>query len=122
MDLLEEITIGDVADIFVIPANIEKTFDLISHILDAGAFPVIIGGDHSIGYPDTKALAKHVDGRLGIIHFDRHIDTAVTTMDERTHAHHALVARDGPAQCAGVESGADRHRRLDRRPFRRPSG
>ena len=100
MDLLEEITIGDVGDIFVIPANIEKTFDQIdlgiSHILDAGAFPVIIGGDHSIGYPDTKALAKHVDGRLGIIHFDRHIDTAVTTMDERMHTTHWSHATDLP--------------------------
>ena len=100
MDLLEEITIGDAGDIFVIPANIEKTFDQIdlgiSHILDAGAFPVIIGGDHSIGYPDTKALAKHVDGRLGIIHFDRHIDTAVTTMDERMHTTHWSHATDLP--------------------------
>ena len=92
MDLLEEITIGDAGDIFVIPSNIEKTFDQIdlgvSHILDAGAFPVIIGGDHSIGYPDCKAIAKHVDGKLGIVHFDRHIDTAVTTMDERMHTTH----------------------------------
>jgi agmatinase len=92
MDLLEEITIGDIGDIFVIPSNIEKTFDQIdlgiSHVLDAGCFPVIIGGDHSIGYPDAKALAKHVDGKLGIIHFDRHIDTAETTMDERMHTTH----------------------------------
>jgi agmatinase len=92
MDLLEEITIGDIGDIFVIPSNIEKTFDQIdlgiSHILDAGCFPVIIGGDHSIGYPDAKALAKHIDGKLGIIHFDRHIDTAETTMDERMHTTH----------------------------------
>jgi agmatinase len=98
MDLLEEITIGDAGDIFVIPANIEKTFDQIdrgvSHILDAGAFPVIIGGDHCIGYPDAKALAKHVDGKLGIIHFDRHIDTAVTTMDERMHTTHWSHATD----------------------------
>jgi agmatinase len=92
MDLLEEITIGDIGDIFVIPSNIEKTFDQIdlgvSHIMDAGCFPVIIGGDHSIGYPDAKALAKHIEGRLGIIHFDRHIDTAETTMDERMHTTH----------------------------------
>ena len=92
MDLLEEVTIGDAGDIFVIPANLEKTFDQIdlgvSHVVDAGAFPVIIGGDHSIGYPDTKAIAQHVDGRLGIVHFDRHIDTAVTTMDERMHTTH----------------------------------
>ncbi|MBV9544623.1 MAG: agmatinase [Chloroflexi bacterium] len=100
MDLLEEITIGDAGDIFVIPANIEKTFDQIdlglSHILDAGAFPVIIGGDHSIGYPDAKALAKHVDGKLGIIHFDRHIDTAETTMDERMHTTHWSHATNLP--------------------------
>lgn len=100
MDLLEELTIGDAGDIFVIPANIEKTFDQvdlgISHILDTGAFPVIIGGDHSIGYPDAKALAKHVDGRLGIVHFDRHIDTAVTTMDERMHTTHWSHATDLP--------------------------
>jgi agmatinase len=100
MDLLEEITIGDAGDIFVIPANIEKTFDQIElglgHILDAGAFPVIIGGDHSIGYPDAKALAKHVDGKMGIIHFDRHIDTAETTMDERMHTTHWSHATNLP--------------------------
>ncbi|MDG4825309.1 agmatinase [Asanoa sp. WMMD1127] len=92
MDLLEEISIGDAGDIFVIPSNIEKTFNQVElgvrHILDAGAFPVIVGGDHSIGLPDATALAAHVDGRLGIIHFDRHIDTAVTTMDERMHTTH----------------------------------
>ncbi len=92
MDLLEELTIGDAGDIFVIPSNIEKTFDQIdlgiSHIIEAGAFPVIMGGDHSIGYPDAKALARHIDGKLGIVHFDRHIDTAETTMDERMHTTH----------------------------------
>jgi agmatinase len=100
MDLLEEISIGDAGDIFVIPGNIEKSFDQIdlgvSFIVDSGAFPVIIGGDHCIGYPDTKALARHVDGRLGIIHFDRHIDTAVTTMDERMHTTHWSHATDLP--------------------------
>jgi agmatinase len=92
IDLLEEVKICDVGDIFVIPSNLEKTFDQvdlgISHLLDKGCFPVIIGGDHSIGYPDAKALARHVDGKLGIIHFDRHIDTAERTMDERMHTTH----------------------------------
>lgn len=92
MDLIEEISIGDAGDIFVIPSNLEKTFDQIdlglSHILESGAFPVVMGGDHSIGYPDVRALAKHVDGRLGIVHFDRHIDTAEFHMDERMHTTH----------------------------------
>ena len=38
--------------------------------------------------PDAKALAKHVDGKLGIIQFDRHIDTAERTTDERMHTTH----------------------------------
>ena len=100
MDLLEEIDIADAGDIFVIPSNIEKTFDQIElgvgHLLDKGTFPVIIGGDHSIGYPNAKAIAKHVDGKLGIIHFDRHIDTAETTMDERMHTTHWSHATNIP--------------------------
>ncbi|HEX5905481.1 MAG TPA: agmatinase family protein [Propionibacteriaceae bacterium] len=84
----------------MIPANIEKPFDQIdlglSHILDAGAFPIIIGGDHCIGFPDAKGVAKHVEGKLGIIHFDRHIDTAETTMDERMHTTHWSHATNLP--------------------------
>lgn len=33
---------------------------------------------------------------MGIIHFDRHIDTAVTTMDERMHTTHWSHATDLP--------------------------
>lgn len=42
-------------DVFTIPANIEKTFDQISnavaHVAATGSLPIILGGDHSIGYP-----------------------------------------------------------------------
>ena len=49
-----------------------------------------------IGYPDAKAIARQVEGNLGIIHFDRHIDTARTTMDERMHTTHWSHATDLP--------------------------
>jgi arginase family enzyme len=45
----------------------------------------VIGGDHSIGYPDVKAVARHVDGNVGIVHLDRHIELAERDMDERMH-------------------------------------
>jgi agmatinase len=86
VDLRESITICDLSDVFTIPANIEKTFDQISdavgHVYASGAFPVVLGGDHSIGYPTTRAVAGHLDGNLGIIHFDRHVDTQETDLDE----------------------------------------
>src|ERR1700743_2258883 len=79
VDLRESITISDLGDIFTIPANIEKTFAHITkgvgHVFASGAFPVVLGGDHSIGYPTTRGVAQHLAGNLGIIHFDRHVDT-----------------------------------------------
>jgi agmatinase len=89
VDLRESMTICDLGDVFTIPANIEKTFDQITkavgHVYSSGAFPVVLGGDHSIGYPTTRAVAEHLDGKLGIIHFDRHVDTQETDLDERMH-------------------------------------
>jgi agmatinase len=89
VDLRESVTMADLGDVFTIPANIEKTFDQItkavSHVYGSGAFPVVLGGDHSIGYPTTRGVAEHLDGKLGIIHFDRHVDTQETDLDERMH-------------------------------------
>jgi agmatinase len=93
VDLFEELDFCDAGDIFVIPGNIEKTFDqvsmAVSHIYTSGAtsgaFPIICGGDHSLGYPNVRGVAPHIDGNVGIIHFDRHIDMQDMDMDERMH-------------------------------------
>jgi len=89
VDLSEELSLCDAGDIFVIPSNIEKSFDQIdravSFVYGEGVFPVVIGGDHSIGYPDVRAIAPYIDGRVGIIHLDRHIDLQERDMDERMH-------------------------------------
>ncbi len=89
VDLAEELNMCDAGDIFVIPSNLEKSFDQIdravSYIHEQGVFPVVIGGDHSIGYPDVRAIAPHIDGKVGIIHLDRHIDIQERDMDERMH-------------------------------------
>ncbi len=45
----------------------------------AGAIPVILGGDHTVAYPDATGVARHVGwGRLSMIHFDAHADTGDT--------------------------------------------
>ncbi|WP_390624724.1 agmatinase family protein [Anthocerotibacter panamensis] len=89
VDLREQITLCDLGDVFVIPANIEKAFDQISramsHVFRSGTFPIILGGDHSIGYPTVRGVAPHIKGNVGIIHFDRHVDTQETDLDERMH-------------------------------------
>ena len=88
VDLRESMKLCDVGDVFTI-ANIEKGFDQISkavaHVRSNNVFPIMLGGDHSIGYPDVRGIAPFIDGPIGIIHIDRHVDTQETDMDERMH-------------------------------------
>jgi arginase family enzyme len=46
----------------------------IGAVADAGARPIVIGGDHSISLPIPRALAKR-HGPLALVQFDAHIDT-----------------------------------------------
>jgi agmatinase len=103
VDLQEELDLVDAGDVFVIPSNIEKSFDQIdravSFIVGKGVFPIVLGGDHSIGYPDVRAIAPHIDGKVGIIHLDRHIDIQERDMDERMHTtpwFHATNIKNAP--------------------------
>lgn len=88
VDLRESLKMCDVGDIFC-PANITKSHDQISkgiaHILSQGTLPMIMGGDHSIGYPTLRGVAECVEGKVGIIHLDRHVDTQEKDMDEIMH-------------------------------------
>ena len=49
--------------------------DTVGQVLDAGALPRVLGGDHSIAEPDIRACAA-VHGPVGLVHFDAHTDTA----------------------------------------------
>ncbi len=104
VDLNESLTIVDAGDINVIPANLEKSFDqiakAISYAAEREVFPIVLGGDHAIGYPDVRGLAPFIDGNIGIIHFDRHSDLSEYGIDERMHGSpffHATNIPNAPA-------------------------
>jgi agmatinase len=104
IDLRESLNMVDVGDVQVIPANIEKSFDqialAISYITERSVFPIVLGGDHSIGYPDIRGTAPYIDGNIGIIHFDRHSDLSEKSYDERMHGSpffHATNIANAPA-------------------------
>ena len=68
----------DFGDAAVVPAQpqvshaaIEET---VGQVVGAGLLPVIIGGDHSITEPNTRACAAR-HGPIGLVHFDTHTDT-----------------------------------------------
>ncbi len=68
----------DFGDAPVIPADAERSHAAIERtvgqVLDAGAIPIVLGGDHSIAEPDIRACAER-HGPVGLIHFDTHTDT-----------------------------------------------
>ena len=46
-------------------------------VASRGIIPVVLGGDHSITWPSAYAVARqHGMGRIGLVHFDAHADTA----------------------------------------------
>jgi agmatinase len=78
VDPFEVLRVVDFGDAAVIPADpvashaaIER---LVGDVVDAGAIPLVLGGDHSIAEPDIRACAQR-HGPLGLIHFDAHTDT-----------------------------------------------
>ena len=75
--VLKDAKVYDVGDVSIIPANPLKSFDNITEsakkIINKKAFPVFLGGDHSITYPILRAFSNYEN--IHIIHFDTHIDT-----------------------------------------------
>ncbi len=78
LDLVEAFNLVDVGDVGIVPANAERsrraTEQAVGRVVDAGAMPICIGGDHSIPIPIGRALSSRVQGKFGCLHFDAHID------------------------------------------------
>jgi agmatinase len=72
----DQVSIVDVGDADIIHTDMEgshaNTEAAVRKILDSGAMPLILGGDHSITAPCVKAFDNN--GPVHIIHFDAHID------------------------------------------------
>jgi agmatinase len=52
--------------------NRRKMTSSVEAILDRGAFPVLIGGDHSVTFPNVCAFSRF--GPVDIVHIDAHMD------------------------------------------------
>ena len=57
--------------------------DAVAEITRAKAAPIVFGGDHSISLPAFKGFFNETKGRIGVIHFDTHLDTADVMGGER---------------------------------------
>lgn len=81
VDPFAELRVVDHGDAEVVPGDPSASHVAIAtavgRIVTAGAVPVVLGGDHSIAYPDVSAVAGALPrGSLAVVQFDTHTDTA----------------------------------------------
>jgi agmatinase len=73
---LQLVRVADCGDAEIVYTNPKRTFENITatirQILDTGAMPVVMGGDHAVAYGVVRAFDRHLD----VIHFDAHLDYA----------------------------------------------
>lgn len=84
--ILKGKTIADAGDVEIEPLSLEKNWmaitGAVTSILDAGAIPAVLGGDHSITDPVVQAF----EGRqFHYVHFDTHADCDQVFYSDFTH-------------------------------------
>ncbi|ACT60398.1 agmatinase family protein [Hirschia baltica] len=75
----KELNIVDYGDIAIDNMSTELSVlhvrERIKEIAETGTIPFIVGGDHSLEYPDIAGLADvHGKASFGVVHFDSHFD------------------------------------------------
>ncbi|TKW68705.1 MAG: agmatinase [Paracoccus denitrificans] len=105
---LQELVVADIGDCpFTSRYDLAQSHrDIEAHIaaiMDAGALPLSVGGDHSVTHPVLRAVGRH--GPVGLIHIDAHCDTGGKT--DGTKFHHG-----GPMRNAVLDGVLDPQRTI----------
>ena len=105
VDPLVELGVVDVGDVEMPAVDAELSLarleEAVARIVASGAVPIVLGGDHTIALPDVTGVARQVGwGRVSVLHFDAHADTADTQFG-------SLVGHGTPMRRL-IESGAAR--------------
>ena len=80
-----DIQVVDLGDVDLFPMDVERTMETISgfiqQVVDKGAIPIVLGGDHFITYPTFCGYGKGISitqglrrENIGYIHVDSHLD------------------------------------------------
>jgi agmatinase len=86
IDLCETLSIVDYGDLPVAPGDTEGTYrrveEALAPVVEAGAFPLALGGDHSITLAELRVNAKR-HGPLALVQLDAHGDTWDEYFDQK---------------------------------------
>ena len=103
LDPLGVLPVVDAGDVPLLPGYIEQSLrniEVAVHAIAArGAIPLVLGGDHTVTYPNATGVARHVGfGDVALVHFDAHADTGMSHFGQ-LHGHGTPMRRL-------IESGA----------------
>ena len=86
IDLVETLSMVDYGDLPVAPGDTEGTYrrveEALAPLVDAGVFPLALGGDHSTTLAELRVLAR-AHGPLALVQLDSHTDTWEQYFDQR---------------------------------------
>ena len=79
--LSSDLTVYDAGDVEMFSGDAERSVRDLQHavhtVAATGAVPLVLGGDHTITFPNATGVARHHGfGNVALIHFDAHADTA----------------------------------------------
>ena len=80
VDGLKDLRVFDAGDVEMFSGDAARSVadlqEAVYAVTRTGAIPLVLGGDHTIAWPDAAGVAAHVgQGRVSMIHFDAHADT-----------------------------------------------
>lgn len=80
VDGLQDIRVVDAGDVELYSGDAARSCADLEVVIEAiartGAIPLILGGDHTITWPDVTGVARARGwGKVSVIHFDAHADT-----------------------------------------------
>jgi len=80
VDPLKDLTVVDAGDVEMAGVEGRQPLDQLERVVqraaESDAIPVILGGDHTVTWPDVTGVARALGwGRISVIHFDAHADT-----------------------------------------------
>ncbi|MEU9866867.1 agmatinase [Actinomadura sp. NPDC048021] len=100
-----DLTVYDAGDVEMYSGDAERSVrslqEAVYAIARTGKIPLVLGGDHTIAWPDAAGVADHLGaGRVSMVHFDAHADTGDVNLG-------SLVGHGQPMRRL-IESGAVR--------------
>ncbi len=103
LEIFDHLEVIDYGDAFCphgqVDASLANIKERVHEVASRGIVPFVIGGDHTITWPSATAVADvYGHGRVGMVHFDAHADTA-DTIDGNLASHGTPMRRL-------IESGA----------------